>query len=66
MIKTMTKILDKTNNVEYDKIVDRYNQLEKRFDALLTLLSEVVDEYNLNFKGMFCKSQNLLKQARHG
>ena len=44
----MTKILDKTNNVEYDKIVDRYNQLEKRFDALLTLLSQVVDEYNLN------------------
>jgi PhoPQ-activated pathogenicity-related protein len=49
--KTMTKILDKTNNKEYDKIVDRYNQLEKRFDVLLTLLKEVINESNLTFKG---------------
>jgi PhoPQ-activated pathogenicity-related protein len=51
IIKTMTKILDKTNNKEYDKIVDRYNQLEKRFDVLLTLLKEVINESNLTFKG---------------
>lgn len=47
----MTKILDKTNNKEYDKIVDRYNQLEKRFDKLMLLLVEVIDKSKLNFKG---------------
>jgi len=56
-------MIDKTKKINYNNIIDRCNQLEKRLDTLILHLDTILKEVNLNFKGNI-KCQNLVNSQK--